>query len=490
MTDFAKFAGCPYFYNDVITVDYILPDIVNPQNPQLLPALRTVYTDSYDNARKLIGNSRFGLASSAEEAFKSALLAIALAPKKHRSLYDDKEYREFKSQESKVRELAAKCFSFAPEQPEYYYIFGLLYLKLGAIEEGVKLLEEALKKKPDLARVHVALALIYTICEDWEQGYIHALAARNAGLEIQADLMTLCLFACAVKTGQNYPGKIRLDSQSPGYKYSIQDALEFFPKLEGELDHSGHDRKIIMAPSDVGYFFQHTLALACSLEKNDPDSALHINLCNPTDEALATIEKMRARFTGIKIFLSTEQVDYRDFISPGYYLSAVRDVRLYQLMKQNNHRFIRLDVDSLIVKPLGKTGKLFDKNIILTTSQAVALPYWERLINGLKSVKKSAESLKFMEELTLLIFDNFRHKSHLWFLDQVYMVYLYDKYKNQFPIGQFPIGVVDSADYMDLLHSEISAIWTVTRDKAGAAKYLRKKHALLREYGFEEYIDA
>jgi hypothetical protein len=111
-------------------------------------------------------------------------------------------------------------------------------------------------------------------------------------------------------------------------------------------------------------------------------------------------------------------------------------------------------------------------------------PYWGRIPAGIKSAVKSEEALTILEEHSLMTFDNFLHKTYTWMSEQLYISYLYDKYKDK-----FAIGMVKSDQYLDIEHSDDSKIWTVIYDKNKSLKYLHEKHKLLKEYGFQDHID-
>ena len=477
-TDFSRFARAHPFYTDVIGFDYLLPnDILEKLGAGGMQLIAAVLSSGYDAAREILRNDARRLATDQEAALLGMLSALSLAPKNFRSHIGDREYEAFKNNKPRLENLRRQYLAASDSPPEYFYNFALLYLKIGEVEEAVKLLETALLKNPAFKKPHVPLALIHTVIENWRKGLEHGAAAKAAGLEtVAANLIKTCLIACSLNLEE--PEKPWVDTRG----LDIEAALSYFPGIEGETDHSGHDRIIVMAACDSRYLKKHVAALAASLEEHDPNSALHIHLTNPDDESRLLLEDLRRNLRQIRILVSTDRADFAKYMSDIYYLSAPRDVRLYQLMKRNPHRFIRIDADSLVVRKIDENSGLFARDIVLPFSYRIHMPYWERILNGLKSVRRSETSLKFIEELCLLIYKNFREKTHLWFMDQVYVTWLYEKHKEN-----FKIGLADIDRCLDLRHSKESYIWTVAHAKAGTAAYLVEKLRLLRKYDLEKY---
>lgn len=488
--DYSRFLHVYGFYQDVCTRQFVLPASLTKQlpNPAMLQkALQLVQHGDPNMARQVLSQTQFGLAPALEQSLKLMLETVAYMsmPDARKNSYDTNR-ENFLQHASSITQLQEECLKLTPNIAEFWHNFGLANIKLDRVEEGVECLQKALELSPYQAKTHACLALIYTQCHAWERGLHHARQAFAANEELDGGLIDMCLSTCSYKLGLPAEGLTRFVALEEHYPVSVEAALAFFPPVDtASLDHSAHDKPVIYLPCDAGYFIRHGLALICSIHKHSPDYAIHVHLFNPDAAAGQALETVRKAVAPVEIYLSEEGVLVQDYTThPGNYFSTIRDCRLYQLVAQNPHRFIRLDVDILLNKPI-ETLPINDKDMALGVYSDDTVPFWEMIAGGVYSFKRSEASLDLLKKLTLLIEDNFRTCHYRWFSGQLLMSVLYETYLQNRDDIFCPMRVADS---FDVTHREDATLWTVTSDKKSCARYLCYKHDLLREYGLESYI--
>jgi tetratricopeptide (TPR) repeat protein len=484
--DLSDFLRSHVYYQNICSQTLVMPGAYNGmlESPDGKQLLQFAFNEEPAAVRQRLERTRFGLPAQAEEALKTMLNAFPYMKYGAKSYYS-RSIHPFQQYAAVLRELQTRTLRLAPDVAEYWYNFGAVQLKLDNVNEAVELLEKSTDLSPELGAARASLAMIYTICRAWEQGLRHARVAVAAGAEMQGCVVDMCLSACSLNLKLPPEGSTRFEALREGYPYTPQDALAYFPQVaSSSLDHSSHDRMVVFTSCDSGYFLKHGLALACSVDAHSPGYAMHIHIMNPSAESLLALGKLKAAMKHTKLLHSSETFDVRRYCRfPHFYYVDVRDCRLYQLVRANPHRFLKLDTDMLVMKPLSAIAPIMDHDVLLASHQEWCVPYWELALGGFQCYRRSPGSLRVLTDLCMLCFDNVLTRRHRWFSNELYMAHLCDKYR-----GDVDIAFADAKSCCDLEHGPDSVIWAITTEKLSSAGYLKKKHELLRTYGLENYI--
>lgn len=475
------------YYRNVITSNISLPafsnDALQGQQINNIAAMlmQGEGEENYNKAIKALERLEFLKTNKEARAYRAVLMAaityfcLGGIEKKYNQKYD------FKKQKSKIEEYKNFALSVAPNNLHYNYLFALMEIKLGRTEEAVKLLENILKINPNIKEVFPILGFIYTIEQDWERGEFYSKKAHDLGLKLPNDIVELSLSTCGFKLGKNIEGKSDYKMISLE-KIDIDNVLNFFPKIEGSLDHSFHNLPIIYIPCNTTYFFEHGLSLALSAIENCPDHAIHLHIMNPTEKLFECVEKLKEKFPNNIICLTTEIGDEQKYGGKTIYYPGIRPARLYQILKANNHRITLIDADSLFKNNLNNVPQINDADWALSFFDDGNAPYWEMINCAMYTWKKSDAVLDLLERYAYFTAENIKQKTFYWFSGQIAISMLYDKFKDKINIVK-----LTNHNLYDLDHNESSIVWGITNEKEDSKKYMEYKLGLLEKYGFMEF---
>ncbi|MES2983633.1 MAG: FkbM family methyltransferase [Pseudomonadota bacterium] len=241
-------------------------------------------------------------------------------------------------------------------------------------------------------------------------------------------------------------------------------------------------RPIVLVACDSGYFFQHALPLAHSLAQTNADQlSLHLHLYSPTASVLAEIEALVARCPGIDLGVSWEAMPAAYDTRAVIYYSCIRFVRMYQLMGIYQNDLCMLDADGL----LKGRWDAFCAQMGMGKATDIALlydekgPFWEKVVALFFYARHSELGREFVGQVAAFILDNFAHGTTRWFLDQIALGVVYERWFK--PCASvLPLRLATTVDFK---HGPDSFLWVVTNNKDASPRYNDYRAALGREYG-------
>ena len=377
--------------------------------------------------------------------------------------------------------LHAECMKYDPQTSQYRFNFAMLYLAVDAVDRCVAELEETICIFPGFGQVHAALALLYTINEEWGKGLVQARAALARGAEIRPRLVNLCLSSCSYKLNQPIEGAfdyVALDKYDPDH---LVKALQKLPPVDqAQLDHSGHDKRVLFTYADEKYFYEHALALICSLRDTDADWAIHLHLCNPSPKLLQDLPRLQQLVSPLLIHYSFEHADIARYGDPAFYHCSARFARLYQLVVSNPHTFVMVDADALINKNPDNLTGLNDPGKVVGLTATDCEPFWATIRGGFSYFRRSDAALQLLGRLAHFIIDNMQPGKGHWFLDMMGLSLLYDKLPDQKSVAVLPASECCDSNYGD-----DATIWAIVNDKVSMGKYNIRKLEVLKRYGIK-----
>ena len=282
-----------------------------------------------------ITNYSFDLQPNRAEALRATLLAMVSVTQSRGENVGglDANYEKF----CEVR----------PDEPLLTYDFAMLYLNVGEVERAVGILDDLLQSFPECGVAHAALALIFTINEDWRRGLKHAGMATRLGAEIRPQLVDLCLSSCSFKLGGEILGAFDFSALLKDGGECVE-LLRKLPPVENQKTVSRERLKpVLFVYSDERYFYEHVIALICSLHETGSSWDVHLHLCNPSPKALRDLLRVQQRVAPLRITYSTERVALVRFGEPFLYHSCVRFCRMYQFFVDNSVPLVMVDADTL-----------------------------------------------------------------------------------------------------------------------------------------------
>ncbi len=396
-----------------------------------------------------IAGTAFGLPLAEETAFK-ALLAMMLSYAKPNPESRGQELLSFES----------ACLNHAPDIAAYWHSFATLRLRLGEIDKAVSMFKRALEVDSTFAPSYAALALLYTLEQQWEEAERYARAALIRNGECGPRLMALCLMASTHALGKPVEGGIKTDTLNAPV-WNLNEVFRYLPPFDHmPMDHNVHGKPIVFISCDATYFKDHAVALVLSLAKTSPGVIPHLHVMNPNTYVTTVIENLKAKLAPITIGYSFEQVPMEHYGVDKVYYSCVRFCRLYQMVKINAAPIIMVDADTLARKNIITLPGLFDPAVAIGLSTNPDAPFWERYSAGLTLFKRSEYALRFLAQVSRFVTYNIKERVYRWFLDQAALSFVVEAEKDK-----APIMTLDAAACCDTFHGEQALFWAITHDQ-------------------------
>jgi len=458
------------YYRHILTSQLLIPDFARRE---LLPGSRlgALLQNINSGTEASVRNYQTGLPTGKAKAFKSMIMAMLCAKLRATDPLCIPE----------LDNLHTECIKHDPQSCQYRFNFAMLYLALDAVDRCMFELVETVRLFPEFGEAQAALALLYTLSEEWNKGLEHARTALACGAEIRPQLVDLCLSSCSFKLNQAIEGAFDYTSLD---KYDPERLIETLGRLPAvdpaQLDHSEHDKKVVFVYADERYYYEHALALICSLRDTGADWVVHLHLCNPSARLLQDIPRLQQLVTPMLIHYSFEHVDTTRFGDAGLYHSCMRFCRLYQFVAANLHTVIMVDADVLFIRnPDGLTG-LADQEKVIGLTATACEPFWATIRAGFCFFRRSDAALTFLGQLAQFIADNLLSGKGHWFLDQMGLSLLYEKIPDQKSIAVLP-----ASECCDSSYGDDAAIWAIVNDKTTMGKYNTRKLEVLKRYGIK-----
>ncbi len=456
------------YYRHILTSQLLIPDYAKRE---LLPdgRLGALLQNIGAGTEAAVHDYQPDLPAGRANAFKSMILAMLCTK---RRAADPECVPE-------LEQLHAECLKHDPHTGQYRFNFAMLYLALDAVDRCVLELEETVRLFPDFGQAQAALALLYTLSEEWNKGLVHARMALARGAEIRPQLVDLCLSSCSFKLNQPIEGAFDYAALDENDPERLAEALDRLPTVDpAQLDHSGHDKKVVFVYADEQYYYKHALALICSLRDTGTDWVVHLHLCNPSTGLLQDIPRLQQLVAPMVIRHSFEHVDTARFGNAGLYHSCMRFCRLYQFVAANQNTVIMVDADVLFIRnPDGLTGLAEQEKVIGLTATACE-PFWATIRAGFCFFRHSDAALMFLGRLAQFIIDNLLSRKGHWFLDQMGLSLLYEKLPDQQSLAVLPASECCDSNYGD-----DATIWAIVNDKTTMGEYNTRKLEILKHYG-------
>ena len=456
------------YYRYILTSQLLVPDFAKTE---LLPdrALGALLQCIGEGTENAIRNCHLNLSNSRSNALKSMILAMLRT----------KRSTEFADRIADLDKLKAECLKNDPGVGHYRYNFAMLYLSVGVVSRCVFELEEMLTLFPGFGQAHAALALLYTISEEWSSGLLHARAALARHIELRPQLLDLCLSSCSFKLEKPVEGIFNysaLDENNQGFQAQISSEL---PSIDhAQIDHAGHDKKILFIYADDRYFYEHVLALICSLRVTGTDWVLHLHLCNPSTKLFRDLETLRQLVAPLVIRYSVEHVHIAQYGDAALYHSCMRFCRLYQLVSENPHTIVMVDADVLFIRNPEELAGLNDPCKTIGLAVTACEPFWATVRAGFCFFRRSEAALEFLGRLATYIYDNLLSRKGHWFLDQMGLSVLFAQWNKRQSVVVLP-----AIECCDSTYNDNAVIWAIVNDKVSMGKYNYRKLNLLKQYG-------
>jgi len=375
-----------------------------------------------------------------------------------------------------AKQLVKEAVASAPDVAEHHYLLGIVAAQERDVPACVDACSHAIALDPELGLAHAALALIYTLNQDWLLALTEARLAKNYLTDVRFYLTNLCLLSACWK--QNLPTESTFLFDTV---VSEEKAATDYPDVAlSEVswpDIPSVDRCFFVC-CDVIYLLAHVQSLAWSLsEVSSCSSHLHIHVINPQFCVHAIIEEMQKR-SGLSLSWSSERADPFTFGNLCVYASSVRFCRFAEFLEHCKQPAYILDADSLFRNDPQRLSFFDEVDIDLAVQYSSENPFWESCSAAGLFARPAPLALKYLTTVSDFIAHNLKMKRGLWFLDQIALAIAFDTKAESLKLSQLSSDVV-----ADQSCNQNSVIWTLGLDKNACAEFANFKQALYDKYG-------
>lgn len=347
------------------------------------------------------------------------------------------------------------------------------------LRQAIHLLEKAVAANPRLGYAQSALALLHTLNRDWEIALAAAQAARRLGAEVFSGANDLCILAAQFGLSGD------VGELDPVFDWSafcgpdeIRDKhLERLPVLQGDAFPKFPTGVLIyFICCDAQYFFDHGIALACSIREYSPRSAVHLHLFNPTPEVWSALPDVATALAPLPLSATWESADFDRYGGKALYCACARFSRLYQLLLSTPNRVVMLDADSLV---RGDLAAALTQRGEIGLVRAEYEPLWHQYLAGFTTFRRSPAAERFLRDLSTFLATNLATGHARLYLDQIGLYACMHRHRELYAeaVAHLPI-----ATFCDTLFRDGALVWSVTQNKGEDSPFALLKRSVLRRY--------
>ncbi|NQU56624.1 MAG: tetratricopeptide repeat protein [Rhodospirillales bacterium] len=291
------------------------------------------------------------------------------------------------------RELVAEYPGDADALAEFGKI---LYLK-GELPEAIENSQQALALDPDNT---VFLALNgYLLFEN--QDFVEARRCLNlAATDPNFEYAKHCFF------GEEYRTRAAPER--------FDELVSRLPEMTGTYPNSSGTGPVVMTSCDHGYFQQYGLAFALSLDRYAPGHDLHLHVINPGQLFGDEIAGLKKHLGDTMLTVTTETAPNADKL----YFSAVRFIRLCQILEETGRDFLHLDTDSLAQKPFASISTIDDAADLVVPTRFNEFELRLKVLISSLFVRHRPLACRFMRRFGAYLADRIFEKKLVWYVDQ------------------------------------------------------------------------
>lgn len=367
--------------------------------------------------------------------------------------------------------------SDGPRRAIWSYNRGAVCVYLRRLDEAARAFTQAVQISPKFGQAWAALAVMHALSREHAETET---AARNA-LALKAnppnDAVSLSLMQATLLQGRPIEGAFTFPS-CIGSREEFCEQVSMLPPLTGDLVHAASPGLIVFISCNTHYLIEHGIPLMWSIAESTTACRIHMHVMNPDARVEGLLRHAASR---IRSPLQTTFEHLRpDFLSDRrIYYSAVRFVRLQQLMAVNPGRLVvSLDADVLVRSNLLNLPGIMDPEKRIGLPHFPYEPVWQEIGGGSTWFRTGEQSDLFLQAAAAFIVENLRARTARWYLDQVALCMAWRGYPEPKHIALCEPSIV-----CDLSQSDDGMIWAVTIEKGRRDRYNAFKEALLRKYG-------
>jgi tetratricopeptide (TPR) repeat protein len=380
-----------------------------------------------------------------------------------------------------ARARALPALRFADIAASCYSNYGSLLANRCRAMAAVRLFQHAAVDDPASGYPRAALALIHTLNRNWDAAIREANAARQSGVEVFPESNNFCLLAAALAHGKP-PGTwdAYLDWRPlTADRAGASACLDGLPRIDpAQLALPRRYPLVFFIACDEVYFRDYAMALIWSISEHCPRAAVHVH-CFAREHSIASaIEALRRRVAPLDLYATFEDVDFTRYGGKGPYCQTARYCRLYQWTLVNEGRVAMIDADSLVRGDL-VTALSGGSDISLVCADHE--PVWHHYLSGFTAYQTSAKSRRFLEVLSSLLACNLAQRRMPDWMDQTALYVCAKLLRSEIGnvIEHLPL------EFCDTQFREEGLVWSITRDKQRASRFLDLQRAIMARHGAE-----
>lgn len=376
-----------------------------------------------------------------------------------------------------IRQALNEILSTAPSDA-YLVNVALILLRLNAIEELMDYVESNWKFLERSPVIRNLMGFIATVegASKRALDYFAPIQHMSPG---SLPFMDLCVMSAQFAQGTLPKKPVQFASLEHRHS-SFEIDLAVVPAIQWVKSLGDCDTTILIVACDDAYFFEHAIPLACSLHATNQNAlALHLHLYSPCKSVLAEALRLTEWLPGLQVAITYEEVPDKYTALKAVYFSCVRFVRSYELLMHYEKPVCLIDADAL----LRSDWNSFRTKVGMNDQTGVAAvcindaPPWERIIAGFHYVAPTKQGKAFAADVAAFIHANFASDTLRWFLDQIALSSVYEKYaKGNDYMLELP------TDTVDLAHTDESFAWVVTNHKNSWPRYNAYREELAARY--------
>jgi hypothetical protein len=230
---------------------------------------------------------------------------------------------------------------------------------------------------------------------------------------------------------------------------------------------------LLLAACDSGYV-EYVTALIRSLDVFSPGERVCVHVVNPTDDALADLQRSRSLLRHTELIVSTERVDLGALtpVQRRTYYACARFLRLAELLEQADGDLLVLDADSLVVSKIDRdfTDKLEAEVCLRRRDLLEQQPEHLAVAAGSVWVRATEASRAFFRAVANDLVSAFESGEASWYLDQITLMRRIGSPELEVKVRNI------KSKYADWDFRDDSIIWQAK----GHRKYLDVRYLLLQ----------